>query len=72
MCKDGFHGPDCTQKCGSCKPATICNHTTGLCKDGCHKNWNGSKCNGTYLSYAAGNQGFFNLKRNNKMYKHLR
>lgn len=44
-CREGWYGVDCNKTCPlHCKGSTSCNHTNGLCDNGCTNGWYGSKC----------------------------
>lgn len=44
-CLDGHYGLNCALKCvGRCKDHDLCNHTTGLCDNGCADGWTGGNC----------------------------
>lgn len=48
-CPAGYYGLHCKSKCvGHCKDIVACNHTSGLCDNGCDDGWTGTNCNKGY------------------------
>lgn len=44
-CPGGHYGLSCAEKCvGQCKDQDHCNHTTGVCDNGCADGWTGGNC----------------------------
>ncbi|XP_052686889.1 multiple epidermal growth factor-like domains protein 10 [Crassostrea angulata] len=44
-CPAGYYGLKCESKCvGHCKDSKTCNHTNGLCNNGCDDGWTGLNC----------------------------
>lgn len=44
-CPSGYYGLNCAEKCvGQCSDNYPCNHTTGLCDNGCADGWTGGNC----------------------------
>lgn len=51
-CPEGSYGLECDECVGHCKDNKPCNHSTGLCDNGCFDGWKGMKCDeGIYLFY---------------------
>ena len=46
VCKDGFYGVNCSQKCGQCDDNNICDKGTGYCLIGCKTNLQPPFCKG--------------------------
>lgn len=45
-CPSGYYGVKCMTKYdGHCYENKPCNHTSGLCGNGCLDGWTGVKCN---------------------------
>lgn len=44
-CPPGYYGLECESYCtGHCKDNERCNHTNGLCDNGCYDGWTGENC----------------------------
>ncbi|KAH3843798.1 hypothetical protein DPMN_117329 [Dreissena polymorpha] len=43
-CVQGTYGTYCSETCGNCRNASICNPTTGQCPSGCDVGYTGSMC----------------------------
>lgn len=51
-CPNGSYGSGCLNCVGHCKDNQVCNHSTGLCHDGCLDGWKGINCDqGIHIFY---------------------
>lgn len=50
-CVDGFYNASCTEECGHCLYAEICNKVNGHCPSGCTSNFIAPLCQGKLKTY---------------------
>lgn len=49
VCPANYYDSDCNTPCGHCRGNDVCSNITGHCPNGCQSQWQGDRCDGTFI-----------------------